>query len=185
MPISASIRRFALALTLALSLGMFVAALLGPSQTLAKAHVSTCSSTHPKAKCNTHACSHKGRARHASKCTGKHSKKKSTPPAPAARCEDASVPVRAASGSFSCDDGSEPTCENGATPTRSGNGKSLVCPVILEEEPGGSGETECEEGPGSCSAGTTPGPTTGSAAGTKVCEGSASEGSSALCEEEG
>lgn len=137
MSISASIRRFALALTLALSLGMFVAALLGPSQTLAKAHVSTCSSTHPKPKCNSHACSHKGRAHHASKCTGKHSKKNVKPP------------------------------------------------VILEEEPGGSGETECEEGPGSCSAGTVPGPTAGSAAGTKVCEGSASEGSSALCEEEG
>lgn len=137
MPISASTRRFALALTLALSLALFVAALLGPSQTLAKAHVSTCSSTHPKTKCNTHACSHKGRARHASKCTGKHPTKKAKPP------------------------------------------------VILAEEPGGSGETECEEGPGSCSAGVLPGAVAGSATSEQTCEGLASEGSSSPCVTEG
>ncbi len=42
LSISPPTRRLTLALTLALSLGVFAAALLGPSQTLAKAHVSTC-----------------------------------------------------------------------------------------------------------------------------------------------
>jgi hypothetical protein len=181
MPITASTRRLALALTLALSLGIFVAALIGPSQTLAKAHSSTCSSAHHKTNCTTPACSHKSKAHHASKCPPKHAKKKA-PALAGAVCEDGSAPARAKGGSFSCDDGSEPTCENGAIPTRSGNGKTLVCPIIFEEETS-SGETECEEDTSGCSAGTVPGTPAGPAAGSRTCAGSTSEGA-AVCEAE-
>jgi hypothetical protein len=187
MPISSSTRRLALTLTLVLSLVAFAAALLlGPSQTLAKAHVSTCSSAHPKTKCTGHACAHMGKGRHTSKCA-KHHKKKAKPPAQvAARCEDGSTPARAGDGSFSCEDGSLPACANGAIPTPSRNGRSLLCPIIVEEE-AEAGETECEDGPGTCSAGVTPGVAAGSptAAGApseeQVCEGAAGEGSSAPC----
>lgn len=177
MSISASTRRLTLALTLALSLSMFAAALLGPSQTLAKAHVSTCASARAKTRCIAHACPHKGKARRASKC-GKHTGKKAKAPAQAAaHCEDGSTPARASSGAFSCADGSEPACANGAIPTRLG--RRLLCPVIFGEE-ASSGETECEEGTAGCIAGTVP----GAPSGEQACEGSASEGASVLCEGE-
>ena len=47
----------------------------------------------------------------------------------AAICEDGSVPIRAHDGSFSCDDGSEPGCENGSEPILSGDRSALVCEV--------------------------------------------------------
>jgi hypothetical protein len=184
--ISASTRRFALALTLALSLAALVAALLGPTQTLAQARGSSCSGAHAKTKCTEHACSqssHKGRAHHTSKCHVKRTSTKKSPKTHQATtpayCEDASAPVRAMSGSFSCEDGSEPQCDEGAQPQRSANGKSLVCPVLPEEEPS-AGETECEEGLGAtCSAGDT-----SPAVSEPTCEASASAAPSSLCEAE-
>lgn len=41
-------------------------------------------------------------------------------------CEDESVPLRAGDGSYSCDDGSEPECEGGSSPTVS-SASTLVC----------------------------------------------------------
>jgi hypothetical protein len=59
-------------------------------------------------------------------------------------CEDASAPVRESDGFFSCDDESEPGCENGSTPMLSSNGLSLVCGPAAK----GSALTEaaCEDG---------------------------------------
>ena len=51
----------------------------------------------------------------------------------AASCEDGSAPIQASDGSFFCDDGSEPGCENGANPIPSRDHSTLVCEI-------GSGE---------------------------------------------
>ncbi len=189
MPISPPARRLTLlALTLALSLAVLAAALLGPAQTLAQTHGSTCSTSaaHSKAK-TARTCarsSHKGKAHHATgrrarRTLAKKTPKASTPASPAlaaAYCEDGSAPVRAGDGSFSCDDGSEPECEDGATPTVSPNGKDLLCPVSTEEA-SGSSEAQCEEGLG-CGA------ETGSAPAEQGCEALPSDGSSFVCEGE-
>jgi hypothetical protein len=178
-------RRLALAVTLALSLSVFVMALLGPAQTLAQTHRAACSgAAHAKAKHGAHACTQssrkikaktKRRSKHASvKKTRKRSSAASQAMVPA-RCEDGSTPVREAGGSFVCEDGSEPQCEDGATPTVSRNGKSLVCAVPAEGEASAS-ESECEEESLGCS--------TGSGSGEQTCEaadgdsGSACEGES-------
>lgn len=186
LPTRPPARRLTSALALAVSLGALVAALVAPSQSLAKSHKPTCSTSasHAKTKRTVHACaqsSHKGKsnAHHAPKRHATHALTKATSPAPsspaAAYCEDGSAPVRATDGSFSCDDGSQPECEGGSTPTPSINGTSLVCPVSSE---GGSGEAECAEGPGSiCSAGTSYGTS------EQACETS-SNSSNFVCERE-
>ncbi len=62
-----------------------------------------------------------------------------------AACEDGSAPVREAGGSFSCDDESQPVCENGATPTPSSDGSSLVCAGESTEN-SSLAEAVCEDG---------------------------------------
>jgi hypothetical protein len=177
-----STRRFASTLTLAVFLAVLVAALLGPSQTLAQTHKLACS--HARAKRRTHACtqfSDKGKTRHANRRRGgKHSlaqaPSETIPALAAASCEDGSAPIRESNGSFSCADGSEPECEDGATPARSGNGKSLLCPVIGESE--SESEAECEESlAATCAQGTLPGSS------EHACEASSSASSSFICEE--
>ncbi len=184
-------RRLALAITLALTLGVFLVALLGPAQTLAQTHKPACPTSAHAKKRGARACtqpSHKvkAQARHAAKHHAKRtpktsSKKTSKTSAPAAaavaaECEDGSAPVRA-EGSFSCADGSEPQCEDGATPTPSHNGRSLVCPVAAEDE-ANAGEAECEEEALGC----TPGSSSGS--GEQACEAAAGDSSSFVCEDE-
>jgi hypothetical protein len=169
-----------LAVTLALSLSAFVVALFGPAQTLAQAHKASCpSAVHAKTKHGAHACTQPS---HKTKRHAKHSAKKKThkkthgasqATAPA-HCEDGSAPLRASDGSFACDDGSEPECEDGATPKASRTGNSLVCLVAAEGEASAS-EAECEEEGLGCSA--------GSESGEQACE--AAEGSSPACEGEG
>lgn len=171
-------------MTLVLSLSAFVVALLGPAQTLAQTRKTACptSATHGKkkhaARCTQ--ASHKGksqtrRARHHAKLApAKKTSQTSTPAAASvepARCEGGQTPVRAADGTFSCSDGSEPECEDGATPTPSHKGKSLVCPVSSEAE-SSSTAVECEEEELACS----------TAAGEQPCETSGSDGSSFSCE---
>jgi hypothetical protein len=57
-------------------------------------------------------------------------------------CEDESAPVRAGDGSYSCDDGSEPVCQDGAIPTFSKNGSTLICkPLTAAEEAAAGAET--------------------------------------------
>jgi hypothetical protein len=192
MSISPSNRRLTLALTLALSLGVLVVALLGPAQTLAQAGRTTCSTTvtHAKPKRAAHACTQassrgKAKTRHESK-RRKHARaKKKTKDGAAgtatmpASCEDASAPVAAPGGGFSCEDGSEPQCEDGATPTPSRNGKVLLCPISGAGEATtgeGEGEGECEEEALACEP--------GAAAGNdeQSCEAPAGDGSDLACE---
>lgn len=164
-------------MTLALTLSAFVVALLGPAQTLAQAHKASCSgAVHAKAKRGAHACaqsSHKPKTKHHAKHASKKKTHKKTHRASQATvpasCEDGSAPLRAGDGSFSCDDGSEPECEGGATPAASRNGKSLVCLVAAEDETGAS-EAECEEEGLGCSF-------------EQACEASGEDSSSA-CESE-
>jgi hypothetical protein len=167
---------------------MLVAALLGPSQTLAQTHKPACAAAaRAKAERSTHTCpqsSHtrKSKARHATKHHARHAPAARTPkqaPSTPASCEDGSAPVRARNGSFACDDGSEPECEDGATPTLSSNGKRLVCAATGEGE-SSSGEAECEEGGASgCDT------EAGSEPGEQACEAPAGDGpTSAVCEGE-
>ncbi len=163
-------------------LAVLVAALIGPAQTLAQTHKPSCS--HARAKHGARACSqasHKNKTRHSRKHRGKHTLAntpgEAAPAVEAASCEDGSAPVKEANSSFSCADGSEPECEDGANPTRSHNGKSLLCPVIAEPE-SEAGETECEEGLSAlCSTEPLPGTK------EKTCEASSSTSSSFVCEE--
>jgi hypothetical protein len=182
LPTIPSTRRLARTLTLVVFLAVLVAALLGPAQTLAHTRRPSCS--HPGTKHGARACgqsSHKGKKRHSKKHRAKHTLAnvpgETAPAVEPASCEDGSAPVQEANGSFSCSDGSEPECEDGANPTRSHNGKSLLCPVIAEPE-SESGEGECEEGLSAlCS--TDPLPDTKE----KSCEVSSSTSSSFICEE--
>jgi hypothetical protein len=178
-------------LMIALALGVLVAALLGPAQTLAQTHKAACHASHTK---TAHTCAQskgKHKPHHASKSTDtkhKSAKSKKTKKGSAkpvilvpALCEDGSQPTRVGSDSFSCEDGSVPSCEGGATPTTSHNGKALLCPVSGEQETSaaeGEGECEEEEEALSCS------PVSESGSGEKVCEISPSAGASAACEGE-
>jgi len=154
----------------ALTLTVLCAALLGAPQSLASARHSGCrasasahggsrrSSTADAARACTH--TDKGRGHHAAKPHRKHRRTKGkghrrsshqrsdlfTP----ALCADGTAPTSLGEGSFSCDDGSEPGCKDGATPVIAADGASLVCAVALEGELLG-GECE-EEAQGACEA---------------------------------
>jgi hypothetical protein len=87
---------------------------------------------------------------HAKRAVGRKKKRKRPRPSTvtgqiAASCEDASAPVPAGDGSFSCRDGSEPACEDGSSPTLSRNGSTLVC-VFGRWGSAGSAEAVCEDG---------------------------------------
>jgi hypothetical protein len=173
MPIHLPARPLKLALTIALWTAALAALLTLPARTLAQGHKAACSThsaTHAKARTHTSTCpSHKGKhARHGSgrRRTAKpHAKSKPAPRLQTpALCEDESIPVRAANGGFSCDDGSEPGCEDGSNPVRSGH--ALECqisppgsePACAEEGAasscqGGSDEPVCEDGSAPATAG--------------------------------
>lgn len=179
--------RLATALTLALSLLALVVTLLGPAQTLAQTR-KTCSTTAgpSKTKHVARRCSrssrrgkkkHHSSRHHAKLAPAKKTSQTSAPGAAAvepARCEGGQVPVHAANGSFSCSDGSEPECENGATPIASRKGNSLVCPVSNEGESRLSA-VECEEEELACN----------TLAGEQPCETSGGDSSSSSCEADG
>lgn len=166
-------RRLARPLLIALSALALLAALLGPSQTLAQTRGASCPSDARagKPRHGAHACthpSHRSTARHAAKRRAGHAhakakgkgKAKGTDKGKAkgtraahgagatvfvpARCEDGAIPVAGAGGSFSCEDGSQPSCEDGAAPTRSRGGAGLVCAVSSGEEAQASAGEEVE-----------------------------------------
>jgi hypothetical protein len=176
-------------------------ALIGPSQTLAQktGRLACATATgHGRAKQDGHVCVKLVRKRKAHRTTkltvrGRHTKSVSGKSAPGktpqgtttpvsttpASCEDGSAPVAAGGGSFSCGDGSEPTCEDWATPTPAANGKSLICPSTIEEGPEAI-EAECEEGLATtCPAGATPG------SDEQACAATASSNPDFICEQEG
>jgi hypothetical protein len=173
-------RRLSLTMTLALSLAMLLVALLGPAATSAQTRKAACptSAARVKAKRAGRTCAPHKHKRHKHKHADRRAKHGSSdaPVVVAALCEDGSVPVRAGEG-FSCADGSEPECEDGATPTVSRNGKSLLCPLTDESEASLS-EAECEEeGLLDCSG-------LDSGSNEQTCETSASEGSEFVCEDQ-
>ncbi|HYM54018.1 MAG TPA: hypothetical protein VES97_01545, partial [Solirubrobacteraceae bacterium] len=175
-------RRLSLALSL-VALAVALALPAGaPAQThkASHAHRAVCpASSKAHAKHPTHACTqskHKGKAHH----SAKHAVKKPAPPAASghvpATCADGSGPARSRSGSFACDDGSEPACEDGSDPTRSSNGSTLLCPA----PPQGNLETGCEDP-------SNPECTFGGSADEAICEEDSSptsseDGSTLLCE---
>jgi len=74
-------------------------------------------------------------------------KKRARPSTPVslipAICEDASRPLSTGGGRFSCDDESEPSCEDGSPPTPSRDGTRLECKVSARA---GASEASCEDG---------------------------------------
>jgi hypothetical protein len=175
-------RRLTLALTIALSLGALVIALIGPAETLAQTHKSACSGSAAhakKPKSATHPCpSHKSKGKgHGTSTKAKHTKKHHKSGGlllgiPAS-CEDGNAPTLS-EGSFHCSDGSEPQCVDGATPTASRNGKMLLCPAVAGSETS-SGEAECEEEELECvaSSGSDEDACEATASGSVACEGEA------------
>ncbi len=173
-----------------LSLSAIVAALLGPAQTLAQTHKPACQSSAHAKKRTAHTCtqpSHKvkAQARHAAKRHAKRTQQARRPPRRRSRRSGGRGAVRrrqragaGRDGSFSCDDGSEPECEDGATPTSSRNGKSLLCPVAAE------GEASAAK-PKPNAKKKTPGCTPGASSDDEqACEAAAGGSSSFVCEDE-
>jgi hypothetical protein len=159
--------------TLVLWAVLLLALLTLPTTALARSHRSACAArtaTHVKAKsrrpkCAVHA--RKGARKTAAKHHApKHAAKthsRSVAAAPSlipALCEDESSPRRAADGTFSCSDGSEPACEDESSPIRSGHALKCVVSAPAKETPceeesagsfcltgsSGSGEPMCEDG---------------------------------------
>jgi hypothetical protein len=118
-----------------------------PEQSLARhahaTHAPHASATRHKPK-GKHA--HKHHTKKAKKHKAKHGSARPTaaPPKPAT-CEDGSRPVNEGEGSFSCANGEEPICTNGAEPTPSRSGSKLVCPVTTSSTTEFT-EAECEDG---------------------------------------
>jgi hypothetical protein len=169
-------RRLTVAVTVALLLGALVTALLGPAQTLAQTRKPACSSSAARAEKAKHAAHPCAIRKAKGKGAGKHRRAKkrhrsSSAPAIPASCENGAPPVLSG-GSFSCEDGSEPQCVDGAAPKASRNGKLLLCPAAEEGE-AGSGEAECEEEEPECTA--------SADTGEQACEASSS---AASCEAE-
>ena len=167
MPTSLPSRSLTAVLALALSIVAIVAVLVLSPQALAHGHKAACSSSATHSKHGARACvqsrraakSHKRKAHARPKVKGHHSKhaattnkttkKKAKSPTGTiqtpAVCEDGIVPVRESDGFFSCDDESEPGCENGSTPMLTPNGTKLICgpaPKGAPEAP----EAACEDG---------------------------------------
>jgi hypothetical protein len=110
-------------------------------------HRSTCASVRRGKHRSGRHCS-----KHHDQKTAAHKKKpaaKTTAPAQKlgpALCEDGSLPTRAASGEYTCEDGSEPACVDGSEPLRPAISSAPVCRVSHEEEPGAcKAGGECEE----------------------------------------
>lgn len=152
-------RRAGLAVVLTLALLVFAPSALAH----AKAHHSSCSHPataraatsarhptdvkHPTRTCPAqkgkgHPAKKKRKTGHALAKGGKPAVAGFTPATPAS-CEDGRAPLRAANGSFSCADESEPSCEDGATPARSANGAELLCPPVQS-----GGASFCSDGSG-------------------------------------
>jgi len=149
LPTSLPSRSLTAVLALALSIVAIVAVLVLSPQALAHGHKAACSSSATHSKHGARACvqsrraggSHKSKAHARPKVKGHHAKHavttkktvKTKAKAPTgtiqtpAVCEDGSLPVRESDGFFSCDDESEPGCENGAIPQLTPNGAKLIC----------------------------------------------------------
>jgi hypothetical protein len=91
-----------------------------------------------------------------------------------ARCEDGSAPALVGDETFECQDGSEPSCEDGSSYMVSSDGSTLLCGASLPSESGT--EEHCEVG-STAGCGSTPG-------GCTAAEQPESDGSSS-CEADG
>jgi hypothetical protein len=178
-------RRLTIVLPLALALAALATLLWRPAPTLGQGARAACASpttasgracaarkhrAHVRSKAKRH---HTRHAVAKNKKKAKHKPAATAPPAPAstqpqASCEDAGAPVRAADGSYSCVDGSEPACADGSEPKVSSGHPALVCPVVP------SAGTEWSEA--ICEDGSSPLPASG---GGFACE----DGSEAECED--
>ncbi len=120
-----------------------LALMLAPSLSQARAHLSSsCAPRQSARSCASAKRKSRGKHHHAKHPAAKPKRahKAPKPSLQPALCENEAAPV-AASGSFSCLDGSEPTCEDGATPVLSAHRSALLCPATDEDS---SASDECE-----------------------------------------
>jgi hypothetical protein len=172
LPASSSIRPSAL-LALALALAALVAL---PAKTLAQTHKVGCrppasataqhkhgapvcvpskhSATAKKdAKSRSKASSKRRRHAHARRVR-RHARRRGTGKQGSATtrslavpvCEDGTAPTSAGSGSFACDDGSEPECESGATPVLAKGGSTLLCAATVGAGRESGSALDCQDG---------------------------------------
>ena len=151
-----------ISLSLVLSLLVFAAALvMAPASSLAQTPRTNCTSSSSNTRHSSRACAAAARKaeerranakkHHAKHKTvkAKHKKKSAAKPALTtylpALCEDSTPPVLASDGGFSCEDGSEPTCENGVEPILSSNQSALLCAVLPGESEAEAAEASSEE----------------------------------------
>jgi hypothetical protein len=130
----------------------------GPASGTARVSPARCASRATHATARPRACAQRLRRAHAKsknhrakRVTAKRKrfKRRAAGPSPAAKgllatCPDGSTPALADEG-FSCADGSEPVCANGAEPAPSRGGSAPACPAT----PGGEvqwSEASCEDG---------------------------------------
>jgi hypothetical protein len=113
-------------------------------QTVAQAHEagSRAKAQHSHAKLKKHHAKHTA----GKKVKGRHPKLSASEARTAAICEDGSSPTPAGEGSFSCGDGSQPACENDATPTLSSDNSTLICGVPERKSTAGGADSACEDG---------------------------------------
>jgi hypothetical protein len=165
----------------------------------AKQHVRACPARHGAALAHAKAKSGHAKHNHSKKKKAKAKPNSARTPAPVLRpatCEDGTTPKPAGEGEYTCGDGSEPVCANGAEPTAKHSGARLLCPAKAGSE---FSEADCEDGssperiaPGSafsCEDGSTPSCEDGSTpklsddGSMLVCVTSGSAGSSSPSEE--
>lgn len=142
IPAHTTIRRPRRALAcLALLVALLASAALsaGAFARPASGHRATCTaSRHSKHGAGRHCAK-----RHAKKTRGgAHKSKKPAVKSPAptpkltpAVCEDGSAPAHSTSGSYTCEDGSEPACEDGSDPLRPSSASAPMCRVAREDPP--------------------------------------------------
>ncbi len=147
---------------MAVSLLATAALLLSPAASLARTHRSSCTGSPGHSHRSGHACTHGTHrskpGRHTRHPAGTHRTRHAAAKGPARRsagapvpvgapaiCEDETIPV-GTKGTFSCADGSQPSCEDGSSPLPAAGGKLLLCPAEPKEEAGAA--LSCEEGSG-------------------------------------
>jgi len=123
-----------------------------PAASVARAHKSTCHVTATNhSKHVAHKCSRPARKAKPTTRSKRHRSaharpklKSHTPAAPGAKeaagapeafCSDGSTPLATEEGTFSCEDGTAPTCEAGLVETLSSDGATLLCEEPTGEEP--------------------------------------------------
>lgn len=140
--------RPALALTALLLALLVVSACLagGAGARSARTRHASCAGSHHARHQSAKHCAKRKTAKTVHK--GKQSAPKAAPTVKLtpATCEDGTAPARTASGTYTCEDGSEPACQDGSEPIRPGASSAPMCHVSHEAPSCAlGGDSECSQ----------------------------------------